>query len=214
MAGFLLPVHGISAAFRISIKALQTVLRYPADSYDASTSASGVADILPGKGYFNTGSSAIILKEAQFHNYGKTQSFGLVKSLNDKGEATGEAFWVTLLPEYMTQAGERHAALPTWMQHAIALGELNSMVKPSVFVNILAGDAVGFLAKDIYPVGMGKTDIRYFTHIQVLSPDSRMPDFLSNPSNVTTDKNIFVWGNGGKVLERGKCNLQNSDGKS
>lgn len=219
-----------------TIKALKTVLKHPAGSYDASTSTDGVADISPGKGYFNADNRAIILKEAQFRNQGEIQPFGLVKSLNDKGEATGEAFWVTLLPKYMTQSGEQYAALPAWMQHAIAQGEFNSVVKPSVSVNILAGDAVGFLAKDIDPVGMGKTDTSYFAHIEVLSTDSRMSDFLNNPGKVITGKKYIRLGlhkplyiktgetfekmnaiterDGGKVLERDKCNPQTSNGKS
>lgn len=219
-----------------TIKALKTVLRHPAGSHDASISADGVADISPGQGYFNAGSRAIILKQAQFRNHGQIQPFGLVKSLNDKGVATGEAFWVTLLPEYMTQAGEHYAALPAWQQHAVAQGEFNSVVKPPTSVSIRAGDAVGFLAKDIDPVGMGKAVTSYFAHIEVLSTDSHMPDFLSNPGKVTTGKKYIRLGlhkplyiktgemfekisaiterDGGKVLERDKCNPQTSNGKT
>jgi len=217
------------------VTALKTVLRHPPGSHDASTSPDGVADIPPGKDYFNAGSRAIILKEAQFRHSGKSQPFGLVKSLNKRGEATGEAFWVTLLPEYMTPSGEHYAALPAWMQHAIAQGEFNSVVSPSVSLSIRAGEAVGFLAKETDPVGTGKTNTRSFAHIEVLSTDSRMPAFLSNPGNVTIGKKYIRLGlhrplyiktgetfekisaiterDGGKVLERDKCHPQTSGGK-
>lgn len=219
-----------------TLKALKTVLRHPAGSYESSASADGVANVTPGQGHLNEGSRVIILKEAQFRNHDEEQPFGLAKCLNDNGETTGDTFWVTLLPEYMTQDGEQYAALPLWMSHAIAQGGFDCVVKPSAPLTISAGDAVGFLAKDICPVGMGKTDTSYFSHIEVLSTDSRMPDFLSNPGKVTTGKKYIRLGlhkplyirkgdtfeimaaiterDGGKVLELDKCNPQTIDGRT
>ncbi|MDK9606323.1 hypothetical protein [Lelliottia wanjuensis] len=219
---------------RRTMVARTTVLRHPAGRYAGSAPADGVADIPPSHGSLNQGCRVIVLKEMPFRNHGEVQPFGLVKCLTDSGEATGEAFLVTLLPEYMTQDGEQYAALPGWMQHALSEGRFDSVVKPSAPVAIAAGDAVGFLQEETAPVGMGKTDTSHFTHIEVLSVDTRMPDFLRNPGKVTTGKKYIRVGlnkpvyirngdtftrakamtekDGEKLLERDKCNPYTAGG--
>ncbi|MDK9605831.1 glycoside hydrolase family 24 protein [Lelliottia wanjuensis] len=219
---------------RKTMTARTTVLRHPAGRYAGSTPADGVADIPPSHGSLNQGCRVIVLKEMPFRNHGEVQPFGLVKCLTDSGEATGEAFLVTLLPEYMTQDGEQYAALPGWMQHALSEGRFDSVVKPSAPVAIAAGDAVGFLQEETAPVGMGKTDTSHFSHIEVLSVDTRMPDFLRNPGKVTTGKKYIRVGlnkpvyirngdtftrakamtekDGEKLLERDKCNSYTAGG--
>ncbi|WP_336213974.1 hypothetical protein [Enterobacter sp. P82] len=219
---------------RRTMVARTTVLRHPAGCYASSAPADGVADIPPSHGSLNQGCRVIVLKEMPFRNHGEVQPFGLVKCLTDGGEATGEAFLVTLLPEYMTQDGEQYAALPGWMQHALSAGRFDSVVKPSAPVAIAAGDAVGFLQEETDPVGMGKTDTSHFSHIEVLSVDTRMPDFLGNPGKVTTGKKFIQVGlnkpvyirngdtftqakamtekDGEKLLERDKCNPYTSGG--
>lgn len=131
-----------------------------------------------------TGDSVIVLRENTFDLEGQTQTFGLARALNSKSEMTGKAFWMSLDPQYVTPVGEQMAHLPAWMQQAVAQGTFDAVVKPLTKLEVAAGDAVGYLAEDIAPDSMGSVEKSAFVHIEVLSTDSRMTDFLSNKAQV------------------------------
>ncbi|WP_086873290.1 glycoside hydrolase family 73 protein [Kosakonia pseudosacchari] len=223
------PVHKV-------MQARETVLMRKAGRYAGSESSDGRTAVPERSGHVVAGGRVLILKEAQFSNDGVVQPFGLAKKLNDKGEAHGDCFWVTLLPEYMAEVSEQRLHLPAWMQVAVTHGIYNSVVVPPSPVHINAGDAVGFLAEDIAPIGMAKTSASHFAHIEVLSVDTRMPDILTNPGNTDTGTRFIRLGlhkrlylrtgdkfepmsaitgrDGGKLLEREKCHPTVSNGKT
>lgn len=136
------------------------------------------------KNKLNTGDSVIVLREITFDLGGQTQTFGLARALNSKSEMTGKAFWMSLDPQYVTLVGEQMAHLPAWMQQAVTQGTFDAVVKPATKLEVAAGDAVGYLAEDIAPDSMGGVEKSAFVHVEVLSTDSRMIDFLSNKAQV------------------------------
>ncbi|WP_231889185.1 hypothetical protein [Mangrovibacter phragmitis] len=125
-----------------------------------------------------------MLRELTFDLKGQKQAFGLARMLNSKSEMTGGAFWVSLDPQYVTLVGKQRAYLPAWMQQAVAQGTFDTVVKPATRVEVAAGDAVGYLAEDIAPCDLHGVEKSAFAHIEVLSTDSRMIDFLSNRAQV------------------------------
>ncbi len=131
-----------------------------------------------------TGDSVIVLRENTFDLKGQTQTFGLARALNSKSEMTGGAFWVSLDSQFVTPAGEQRAHLPAWMQQAVAQGTFGTVVKPATKLEVAAGDAVGYLAEDIAPCDILGVEKSAFVHIEVLSTDGRMIDFLSNKAQV------------------------------
>lgn len=136
------------------------------------------------KDKLKTGDSVIVLRELTFDQKGQTQTFGLARMLNSKSEMTGGAFWVSLDPQYMTPAGKQRAHLPAWMQQAVAQGTFDTVVKPATRMEVAAGDAVGYLAEDIAPCDLHGVEKSAFAHIEVISTDSRMVDFLRNKAQV------------------------------
>ena len=136
------------------------------------------------KNKLKTGDSVIVLRELTFDLKGQTQTFGLARMLNSKSEMTGGAFWVSLDPQYMTPAGKQRAHLPAWMQQAVAQGTFDTVVKPASRMEVAAGDAVGYLAEDIAPCDLHGVEKSAFAHIEVISTDSRMVDFLRNKAQV------------------------------
>ncbi|WP_395489247.1 hypothetical protein ACG1VR_15390 [Cedecea davisae] len=136
------------------------------------------------KNKLKTGDSVIVLREITFVVKGQTQTFGLARVLNSKSEMTGNAFWVSLDPQFVTPAGEQMAHLPAWMQQAVTQGTFDTVVKPVTRLEVAAGDAVGYLAEDIAPCDIQGVEKSAFVHIEVLSTDSRMIDFLSNKAQV------------------------------
>ncbi|MDX6019620.1 glycoside hydrolase family 19 protein [Scandinavium sp. V105_16] len=136
------------------------------------------------KNKLKTGDSVIVLRETTFDLKGQTQTFGLARALNSKSEMTGKAFWMSLDPQYVTPVGEQRAHLPAWMRQAVAQGTFDAVVKPATKMEVAAGDAVGYLAEDIAPCDLHGVEKSAFVHIEVLSTDSRMKDFLSNKAQV------------------------------
>ncbi|MCK7318559.1 hypothetical protein L8P35_17920 [Enterobacter cloacae] len=136
------------------------------------------------KNKLKTGDSVIVLREITFDLKGQAQTFGLARMLNSKSEMTGGAFWVSLDPQYMAPAGKQRAHLPAWMQQAVAQGTFDTVVKPATKMEVAAGDAVGYLAEDIAPCDLHGVEKSAFAHIEVISTDSRMVDFLRNKAQV------------------------------
>ncbi|EAA2044464.1 pesticin C-terminus-like muramidase [Salmonella enterica subsp. enterica serovar Chester] len=163
------------------------------------------------KNKLKTGDSVIVLREITFDLKGQTQTFGLARMLNSKSEMTGGAFWVSLDPQYMTPAGEQRAHLPAWMQQAVAQGTFDTVAKPATRLEVAAGDAVGYLAEDIAPDSMGALEKSAFAHIEVLSTDSRMVDFLRNKAQVKSGQKYvyihpesFIYSRSGDTFTRTK----------
>lgn len=136
------------------------------------------------KNKLKTGDSVIVLRVITFDLKGQTQTFGLARALNSKSEMTGGAFWVSLDSQFVTPVGEQRAHLPAWMQQAVAQGTFDAVVKPATKMEVAAGDAVGYLAEDIAPCDLHGVEKSAFVHVEVLSTDGRMIDFLSNKAQV------------------------------
>ena len=130
------------------------------------------------------GTQVVILRQESFQLKGQSEPFGLAQRLK-AGKAHGDKFWVSLREEYLNAQGQQYGNLPDWMHHAVAQGTFDAVVKPAKTLTVAAGDAVGFLAKDIDPMGKGNVDTSVFAHVEVLSTDARTPGFLNNPCGVT-----------------------------
>jgi predicted chitinase len=188
------------------------------------------------KDKLKTGDSVIVLREITFDLKGQTQTFGLARALNSKSEMTGKAFWVSLDPQFVTSVGEQMAHLPAWMQQAVAQGTFDAVVKPATKMEVVAGDAVGYLVEDIAPCDLHGVEKSAFVHIEVLSTDSRMADFLSNKAQVKSDPKYvhihpesFIYSRSGdtftqtkgqvkkdihKIMQQDKCqSFTDKDGK-
>lgn len=162
------------------------VLKRKAGKYESSSD--GVANVPPSEGTLAEGDRVVILQEEQFRNGNSIQPFGLAQQPDKDGNISGNTFWVTTDPQYMEPAGEQYAHLPAWMQHAVSQGTFDDVVIPTAPVKINAGDSIGFLGEDIVPAGTGKTSSSHYVHIEVISADSRMPEFLDNPAKLTTGR--------------------------
>ncbi|CNI95935.1 hypothetical protein [Yersinia vastinensis] len=222
-------------------KAKTAVAQRKADKFESSISSEGVSTVPVKLGQIKKGQRVIVLQEKQFRNGDKTQPFGLAKKLNRDGNVEGDAFWVTVMPEYMEPDGDQYLQMPVWMQKAVAHGKFEEIVNSEIKLGIEAGDAIGFLGEDIAPVGRGNVNSCHYAHIEVISIDPRISNFLNNPAEVTSGKKYIqvlsgkslyqktgegkdstfksmscvVLKDGGIVLPRDKCNpLEDKDGKT
>lgn len=144
----------------------------------------GEQSLEPSGGHLKTGDRVVVLRENTFELDGVHQRFGLARKLNSKSEMNGAAFWVSLNPAFMSPDGEQRSHLPAWMQQAIAEGVYDKAITLTTKYTVAAGDAVGYLAEDIAPNGMQGVEKSNFVHIELLSTDSRMRDFLNNTARV------------------------------
>ena len=165
------------------------------------------------KNKLKTGDSVIVLREITFDLKGQTQTFGLARMLNSKSEMTGGAFWVSLDPQYMAPAGKQRAHLPAWMQQAVAQGTFDTVVKPATRMEVAAGDAVGYLAEDIAPCDLHGVEKSAFAHIEVISTDSRMVDFLRNKAQVKSGPKFVHIHPESSVYARSGDTFTKSEGK-
>lgn len=162
------------------------VRKHPQGQYESSQ-----PDVIPdaSEGTLAKDARVIILKEGLFTYRGQSgQPFGLAQELDNEGRECGKPFRVTTSPAYMAPDGEEYARLPVWMQQAVAKGVFDAVVKPDTPLAVSAGDAIGFLGEDIAPAGMAKIRPSAYVHLEVLSTDSRMPGFLTNPGGVRTGR--------------------------
>lgn len=157
---------------------------------------------IPAGGSLKKGTRVAVMKQTVFELDGKSQAFGLAKALNEKGEITGKPFWISLAPDYMKKESPQYAHLPVWMQQAVKQGTFDEVVRPAEKLEVAAGDAAGFLSKDVDPVGMGKVGSSHFVHIEVLSSDVRMPAFLDNPGKITVGKQYIRVHSGKSVYQK------------
>ncbi|WP_350313087.1 hypothetical protein OHJ28_00670 [Dickeya fangzhongdai] len=126
--------------------------------------------------------------------------FGLAPLLKD-GSVSEKKFWVSLEDRFVEPVTPRYHRMPEWMTKAVEHGEYNAVVIPGEKLTINAGDAIGFLAEDNSPAksGSGGVDIDFYSHIEVISVDTNMPGFLSNPKQIKTGR-AFVKIKAGKPL--------------
>ena len=165
------------------------------------------------KDKLKAGDSIIVLRETTFDLEGQTQRFGLARALNSKSEMTGGAFWVSLDPQFVTPVGEQRAHLPAWMQQAVAQGTFDTVVKPATRMEVAAGDAVCYLAEDIAPDSTGGVEKSAFVHVEVLSTDGRMVDFLSNMAQVKSGPKYIHIHPESSVYARAGDNFTKTEGK-
>ena len=113
-------------------------------------------------------------------------TFGLARLLN--GDVPGQAqYWVTLDAELMEPDGELRALMPEWMQKAVQQGASDTVVLTNEKEEwkVSAGAPVGFMGCTESPSERtARVDKEWFVHLEVLSADSRMPAFLTNPEKV------------------------------
>ncbi|EOF6512617.1 hypothetical protein ACK1C0_004395 [Salmonella enterica] len=158
-----------------------------------------VPDVLANKhGHARTlmqGETLTVLQQKSFLLELRPEPFALVQRLQD-GKPAGDLFWVSMRPEYLEPDGECYVCLPEWMHHALTHGVFDDVVVPSapLKVTVKAGDPVGFLGaqdladEDNYPQII-TTD--YKAHIELLSPDEHVPDFVANAKAIKTGKQFI-----------------------
>src|SRR5690606_6066809 len=123
---------------------------------------------------------------------GKTTltTFGLVRLL--KGNIPGqEQYWVTLDPDLVEPDGEMQGLMPEWMQKAKQKGAFDSveLTDETEEWKVSAGTPVGFMGCTELPgEGSNLVDKEWLVHLEVLSTDPNMPEFLANPECVKGDK--------------------------
>jgi len=139
----------------------------------------------------NEGDQFVVSRTGRFYvtrsRETKLLPFGLSRLLKD-GKLSKEQYWITLDAGLMERNGEMYDLMPGWMNQAVAKGVFNSVVNTdgSDVWKVAAGSPVGFMGLNEVP-GVGQlVDQERFVHLEVISVDSKMPAFLSNPASVTT----------------------------
>ncbi|EPR9083236.1 glycoside hydrolase family 19 protein [Cronobacter dublinensis] len=138
----------------------------------------------------NAGDRVVVARTGRFvvTKAGKATltTFGLARLLN--GDVPGQAqYWVTLDAELMEPDGELRALMPEWMQKAVQQGASDTVVLTNEKEEwkVSAGAPVGFMGCTESPSERtARVDKEWFVHLEVLSADSRMPAFLTNPEKV------------------------------
>ncbi|WP_048794674.1 MULTISPECIES: glycosyl hydrolase 108 family protein [Serratia] len=144
------------------------------------------------KARLHSGEQVLIERQETFllHN-GQAEVFGLAQRLKD-GAPVGDKFWTSARPAYVEPIGEQYGYLPGWMAVALNKGQFDTVVCPSVMTAIKAGDAIGFLGKEEVPDEFSNVTADWFSHIEVLSNDGRMPLFLNNPGQLHTGRQFLL----------------------
>ncbi|WP_050570297.1 hypothetical protein [Dickeya dadantii] len=126
--------------------------------------------------------------------------FGLAQRLKD-GKVSEEKFWVSLQDKFVEQTAPRYHRMPEWMTKAVEQGKYDTVIIPEETFAINAGDAIGFLAEDNAPdkSDSNRVEVDFYSHIEVISVDTNMPGFLSNPKGIKTGR-AFVKIKEGKPL--------------
>lgn len=155
------------------------------------------------------GEDVVVLRGSSFTLQGKAELFGLAQRVKD-GNPEGDLFWVSLNADFLEPKGECYVCLPVWMHNALNHGVLDEVVIPPVplKVTIKAGDAIGFLgAQDIGEEYSTRYTTEYKTHIELLSTDTQVSDFLSNVKGIKTGRQYV------KLKLKKHFYLRNGDGE-
>ncbi|PWI77368.1 hypothetical protein DEO48_24755 [Enterobacter sp. CGMCC 5087] len=154
------------------------------------------------KARLHSGEQVLIERQETFllHN-GQAEVFGLAQRLKG-GAPVGDKFWTSARPEYVAPVGEQYSYLPGWMSAALKAGQFDTVVCPKVMTAIRAGDAIGFLGKEEVPDEFSNVTADWFSHIEVLSNDGRMPLFLNNPAQLHTGRQFLLVPEGKQLYQR------------
>lgn len=170
-------------------------------------SGQAAPEVIPG-GVLKTGDQLLIEQQETFIlDDGKKDVFGLAQKINN-GVPDGQKFWSSIRPEYAQPKEDRGGNFPSWMREAIKEEKYDAVASPSTPFKIKAGDAVGFLAREDAPDQYNTITTDWFTHIEVFSRDSNMPDFLKNPGKLKTGRQYLLV-KGGQPLYQ----IEEKDGK-
>jgi hypothetical protein len=156
------------------------------------------------------GESLAVLQKVTFTLEGFPEPFALVQHVKD-GRSSGSLFWASMRPEYLEPDGDCYIGLPAWMYNVLNHNVFDNVVIPPapLKVTIKAGDPVGFLGaqdmmdEDNYPDMFSS---EYKTHIELLSLDEHVPDFLANAKGIKTGKQFI------KLKLKRPCYLRNGEG--
>lgn len=155
-------------------------------------------------GFLKTGDKVLIEREETFLLRGNKEVFGLAKKIKN-GVPQGQKFWTSVRPAFVEPIGEQYGELPAWMQKALEQKVYDRVIEPSQRFEIRAGDAVGFLAREDTLGAKGSIQTDWFTHIEVISNDKNMPNFLLNPGKLKSG-NQYVRINKNQPLYRSEVN--------
>lgn len=158
------------------------------------------------KGYLHHGERVLIVRQETFLLHNREEVYGLAQRLKD-GVPVGDKFWMSVRPAFVEAVGEQYGHLPGWMSVALKAGQFDQVVHPSVMTGIKAGDAVGFLGKHDIPDGFRNITPHWFSHIEVMSNDGRMPLFLDNPGQLHTGRQY-------RIVPEGKALYRRDDTES
>ncbi|EOI5729514.1 hypothetical protein ACMS09_002987 [Cronobacter malonaticus] len=140
------------------------------------------------------GDRFVVSRTGRFYVKNQGQStlttFGLARLLN--GDVPGaEQYWVTLDAALTEPDGDMQLLMPDWMRRAVQQGVYDEVVltEKADGWTVSAGTPVGFMGCTESP-SENSTDVdkEWYVHLEVLSTDSRMPAFLTNPEGVDGEK--------------------------
>ena len=158
------------------------------------------------KDHLHHGEQVLIVRQETFLLHNREEVYGLAQRLKD-GVPVGDKFWTSVRPAFVEPVGERYGHLPGWMALALKTGQFDTVVCPSVMTGIKAGDAVGFLGRNDIPDGFRNITPDWFSHIEVMSNDGRMPLFLGNPGQLHTGRQY-------RIVPEGKALYRRDDTES
>ncbi|MHA7846364.1 hypothetical protein [Serratia sp. D1N4] len=126
-----------------------------------------------------------ILEEANFFLRGRVAPFAFVrvKTVPEGRSSTveaGMAGWVSGLERYLKR---QTRPVPAWIEAARKKGIFNEVVtlKGDEVIQVKAGDVIGHMGRHESPF----EPPNHFSHLEVFSQDSRLPDFVANKTGFT-----------------------------
>ncbi|CAQ85072.1 MULTISPECIES: hypothetical protein [Photorhabdus] len=160
-------------------------------------------DILPENGTLKHGDEFLVYQTADFFSpipltarYEKMR-FGLAQKLEGGIVKDEKKFWVALQPQFAEQAGEACPHMPVWMQAAVKKGAFDCVqtLTGEAVIKMAAGDPIGHLGLFESPaVQLPDRMSYYFTHIEVLSADDKLPDFVNNTKHLADGRKYVICG--------------------
>ncbi|MBS9439858.1 hypothetical protein EAE91_22720 [Photorhabdus noenieputensis] len=160
-------------------------------------------DIPPTNGSLKHGDEFLVYQTADFFmttiistRYDKVR-FGLAQKLEGGVVKDKKKFWVELDPHFVEQIGEAHPQMPVWMQAAVKKGAFDSVqtLMGDAVIRINAGDPIGHLGLFESPAARLPDRMSYyFTHIEVLSADDNLPDFVNNTKHLADGRKYVTCG--------------------
>ncbi|SCZ72788.1 MULTISPECIES: glycoside hydrolase family 108 protein [Photorhabdus] len=160
-------------------------------------------DIPPTNGRLKHGDEFLVYQTADFFmttiistRYDKVR-FGLAQKLEGGVVKDEKKFWVELDPQFVEQIGEACPHMPVWMQAAVKKGTFDCVqtLTGDEVIKINAGDPIGHLGLFESPAARLPDRMSYyFTHIEVLSADDNLPDFVNNTKHLADGRKYVICG--------------------